>query len=65
MVDLAGSGFAEHAEAVVADGVEVGAAGDEGDFLAGFLTRRVPMKPPTPPEPIINTRMALSFLKAG
>ena len=36
VVDLAGSGFAEHAEAVVADGVEVGAAGDEGDFLAGF-----------------------------
>ena len=36
VVDLAGSGFAEHAEAVVADGVEVGAAGDEGDVLAGF-----------------------------
>ena len=28
-------------------------------------TRREPTKPPTPPEPIINTRMVLSFLKAG
>ena len=37
VVDLACSGFAEHAEAVVADGFEVGAAGDEGDVLAGFL----------------------------
>ena len=33
---LAGAVFAEHGEAVVADGLEVGAAGDEGDFLAGL-----------------------------
>ena len=36
VVDLAGSGFAEHAEAVVADGLEVGAAGDEGNVVAGL-----------------------------
>ena len=36
VVDVAGSGFAEHAEAVVADGLEVGAAGDEGDVVAGL-----------------------------
>ena len=28
--------FADHAEAVVADGLEVGAAGDEGDVVAGL-----------------------------
>ena len=35
-VDVAGSGFADHAEAVVADGLEVGAAGDEGDVVASL-----------------------------
>ena len=35
-VDVASSGFADHAEAVVADGLEVGAAGDEGDVVAGL-----------------------------
>ena len=35
-VHSACSGLAEHAEAVVADGVEVGAAGDEGDVVAGL-----------------------------
>ena len=34
--DVAGTGFADHAEAVVADGLEVGAAGDEGDVVAGL-----------------------------
>ena len=36
VVDVAGSGFAEHGEAVLADGPEVGAAGDEGDVVAGL-----------------------------
>ena len=36
VVDVAGSGFADHAEAVVAEGLEVGTAGDEGDVMAGL-----------------------------
>ncbi len=36
VVDVAGTGFADHAETMVADGLEVGAAGDEGDVVAGL-----------------------------
>jgi hypothetical protein len=40
-----------HAQTFLANGIEVRAAGDEGDVLSMLWASRPPKYPPTPPEP--------------
>ena len=51
-------------DATLAQGGEVGAAGDKGDVVTGRASSP-PKKPPTPPDPMMMMRMSMLLLTSG